>query len=250
MYESSEPSQLDRELRELRARAYGPHPDIQDDPQALARLEELESARLGAREPVEVGAAMSHDPVQLTSETAVVVEAPVPPASVAAIDVAAPAPFWKKAAATPTRRVWLIVGALLVVLGGWYAVSWFVAPPPEATLQPTGVEADGATLGAVSYAPLAEVDTSTLRGYESYRGLQPWVGEGAQGSRCLLLIDGSTLWGVRCAPPEAELTIDIGVFPPDFVGAYTEGLQDGTVIRFKVHEDTVETYLYPAPSTG
>ena len=36
----------ERELRELRARAYGPHADIQRDPAALARLTELEAARV------------------------------------------------------------------------------------------------------------------------------------------------------------------------------------------------------------
>ncbi len=42
---SSPPSDAERELDELRRRAYGPHPDIQNDPAALARLTELEAAR-------------------------------------------------------------------------------------------------------------------------------------------------------------------------------------------------------------
>jgi len=251
MYESAAPSQFDQELRELRARAYGPHPDIQDDPVALARLDELESAhlgeresaRLGAREPVGVGVGVG------VGEAAVAIEAPMCPESVEGIGAAAPASFWKKVTETPTRRVWLIIGAALVVLSGWYAMTWFMPPPPEATLQPMGVEADNATLVAVARAPLAGVDESTLSGYESYRGLGPWVAEGAHGTRCLLVIERWNLWGVSCAPPEAELVVDIGVFPPDYAGTYSEGLEDGTVIRFKVHGDTVETYLYPAPGT-
>ena len=36
----------ENELRELRARAYGPNADIQSDPAALARLSELEAAHM------------------------------------------------------------------------------------------------------------------------------------------------------------------------------------------------------------
>ena len=45
---SSPPSDAERELNELRARAYGPHPDIQADPAALARLTELEAAHIAS----------------------------------------------------------------------------------------------------------------------------------------------------------------------------------------------------------
>ena len=48
-----------------------------------------------------------------------------------------------------------------------------------------------------------------------YRGVEPWVAENAQGSRCLMAIVGSTLWGIRCAPPEAELMLDLGACPLD-----------------------------------
>ncbi len=42
------PADVERELGELRARAYGPGSDIRDDPAALARLTELEAARADA----------------------------------------------------------------------------------------------------------------------------------------------------------------------------------------------------------
>jgi hypothetical protein len=110
------------------------------------------------------------------------------------------------------------------------------------------VDAGGVTISAVASATLAHVDTSTLRSYEAYRGLEPWVAWNAQGSRCLMAIDGSTLWGIRCAPPEAELMLDIGAFPPSYSGAYTDDLADGTVIRFQLHGDSVDVYLFPPPS--
>jgi hypothetical protein len=40
---------VDEELRTLRARAYGPHPDIADDPAAVRRLDELEGLRAAQR---------------------------------------------------------------------------------------------------------------------------------------------------------------------------------------------------------
>ena len=92
------------------------------------------------------------------------------------------------------------------------------------------------------------MDTATLRGYETYRGLTPWVAENAQGSRCLMAIQGATLHGMRCAPPEAELMIDFGAYPLDDTATYMEGLADGTVIRFQLHGDTVDAYLFPPPS--
>lgn len=45
----------DRELRELRARAYGPHADIETDPAAVRRLQELESSRSAASGPSRPG---------------------------------------------------------------------------------------------------------------------------------------------------------------------------------------------------
>ncbi len=248
MNESAPSSQLDRELRELRARAYGPHPDIQDDPEALARLAELEAARLDGHASAEGGRHESQESIQLTAETVVVgEEAPILGAVVAGDGPARRGSLWRRVTATQTGRVGLIAGLVVVAVGAWFAATWNAAPKPEATLQPTGVEADAFTLSAVSYAPLAEVDRSTLRGYERYRGLQPWVAENAQGSRCLLAIQGGTLHGVRCAPPEAELLIDIGAYPLDYTAEYMDGLADGTVIRFQLHGDTVDAYLFTPP---
>lgn len=45
----------DEELRELRARAYGPHADIETDPAAVRRLQELESSRSAASGPSKPG---------------------------------------------------------------------------------------------------------------------------------------------------------------------------------------------------
>jgi hypothetical protein len=249
MSESATPSQRDQELRELRARAYGPHPDIQDDPEALARLAELESVRLDEHASAGSGEHASQEPVRLSPETVVVIEAPMPDAMVAAREPVQPRSAWQKVWATPTGRVWLIGGSLVVIIAVIYAVTWFAPQRPEATLQPTGIEAEGHIRSAVTHAPLAELDTTTLRGYEAYRGVEPWVADGAQGTRCLMVIERATLQAIRCAPPEAELTVDLGAWPLDSTYPYMEGLADGTVIRFQLHGDAVDAYVYPPPNT-
>jgi hypothetical protein len=236
-------------MRELRARAYGPHPDIQDDPEALARLAELESVRLDEHASAGPGEHASREPVPLTPETVAVIEAPMPDAMATGSEPVQPRSAWQKVWATPTGRVWLIGGSLVVIIAVINAVTWFAPRRPEATLQPTGIEAEFHIRSAVSLAPLAELDTTTLRGYEVYRGLEPWVAEGAHGSNCLMVIERATLQAIRCAPLEAELTVDIGAWPLDATYPYMEGLADGTVIRFQLHGDTVDAYLYPPPNT-
>jgi hypothetical protein len=249
MSESATPSQRDQELRELRERAYGPHSDIQDDPDALARLAELESVLLDEHASARPGEHASQESVELTAETVAVVEAPMPDAMVAESEPVQRRSAWQKVWSTPTGRVWLIGGSLVVIIALINAVTWFAPQRPEATLQPTGIEVEGHILSAVSRAPLAELDTTTLRGFEAYRGLEPWVAEGAQGSSCLIVIDRATLRAIRCAPPEAELSLDIGAWPLDATYPYMEGLADGTVIRFQLHGDTVDAYVYPPSNT-
>ena len=152
-----------------------------------------------------------------------------------------PGSLWQRVTASRTGRVWLIVVLAVVVLAVVSTANWSAAPRPEATLQSTGAEADSEILSAVSSAPLAELDSSTLHGYEPYRGVQPWSPR-SPGSRCLMAIVGSSLWGIRCAPLGAELLLDYGAWPLDRA-AYADGLVDGTVIRLQHHGDWVDTLL-------
>jgi hypothetical protein len=237
MNETAMPSPDDKELRDLRARAYGLDPDIQDDPVALARLVELEAAHLGGEK--------SPEPAETAAEAVLVVAAPT--RSAETTEEVRPRSFWQAVKSTSNGRRWLLGGSVVLVVAILYAVSWFAPQRPETTLQPTALKADDATLRALSFAPLAEVDTETLRGYEPYRGVRPWIAENAQGSRCLMAISGNILWGIRCTPGEAELMLDLNVSPLD-PAPYSEGLADGTVIRFRVNGDSVEAYVYPPPT--
>lgn len=73
----------DDELRELRARAYGRHADIAEDPAAVRRLQALESARSAA----DVGSARSYAAAEAAAPG--VDPSPAPPSSVSQ-DVAVP----------------------------------------------------------------------------------------------------------------------------------------------------------------
>jgi hypothetical protein len=148
-------------------------------------------------------------------------------------------------------RIGLIASGIVVVLAVVLAATWFASPQPEASLKPTGIRADLQVISLVFAAPLAEVDNSTLRGYEPYRGVEPWVAVNAHGLRCLFALERSSanLAGVRCAPPEAELMLDLPVLPLNPGFDYTVGLAKGTVIRFQVRGDTVDAYLFTPPES-
>jgi hypothetical protein len=248
MDESVSATDVEAELRHLRARAYGPDPDILDDPDALARLAELESAHRAERS--------IEDPVQAPPEEVLTSAANRPGAVLVSDGSAAVRPavrlasLWRRTTATRGRRVGLIAGVMAIILTLVYAVMWYETPKPDATLHPSGAVVDGEILSLVSAAPLAQVDDSTLRGYEAYRGVEPWLGTNAQGALCLMAMERSSviLVGVRCAPPEAELMLDLLVWAPGDEFAYMEGLANGTVIRFHVRRDAVDAFLYVPPS--
>lgn len=254
---------FEAELRDLRARAYGPDPDILDDPDAMKRLSELESAHLAermVRETVAVSSGAGFDaaarrPAAVLPET--VTAQSTGPAAVLVPDGVAGSPpsarlasLWRWMTATRSRRIGVVAGSLAIIIVILSAVSWYGAPQPEATLQPSGAEVDSEILHLVSAARLAEVDTSTLRGYEPYRGIQPWVAMNARGARCLVALERSTgnLVDVGCAPPQAELMLDLLVWAPGDAFRYMEGLANGTVIRFVFRGDSVDAFLYLPPS--
>ena len=129
---------VDEELRVLRERAYGPDADIHDDPSALARLHELESADASAepapRSAVVDGrgsAASDHatdQPVELE---------PVDPGgedAVPAEEALADAPrdgvrLWRWTVSR-RRAMWLWAGSLVVALVAGAAI-WAVATQPR-----------------------------------------------------------------------------------------------------------------------
>jgi hypothetical protein len=256
MDSSSVPSDAARELAELRARAYGPDADIQTDPAALARLRELEASRLprppergddeadapaasGARDP-DVEPAVTHGGV--TGEAGPAISA----------DAAIEAPSRLRSgrtAATRAGRAGVVVGAVAGALAVGYAVDWFVGPHPDATLRPVTDTASSVALAMIGFLE-AQPDPSTIHGYDSFRGIEPWFFKNEQGFHCFMLITGpATVDGANCVPPGVDLFAD--VMPGrQLVDEDTEPLPAGSIIRFHYRDDRVDVYVYPASQTN
>ena len=232
------PSDADRELDELRARAYGPDPDIDGDPAALARLRELEAAH---RSDVESRA----DAPTRESAPDVAPSLRVKKGSWRSLMQRATATWW-------SRVAWS-AGALVVAGGIVTTILLVSAPRPDATLQPTEAEAEADDLVrrlVVAEAPWLEIDTSTLRPYEPFLGLEVWSGVNAFDSPCLVAVHqkNDTLSEWRCAPAAADLIMDVESTGDGFDGF--DGVAGDGIIRFTLRGDTVEAYVYLMPEAG
>lgn len=257
------PSDADREFDELRARAYGPHADIDTDPPALARLRELEAAHRADVGPG-VDAPMSGSAADTdVAPTAAHAGAAAAGEQVAPTGPAATAPSQRVKAVTEgstrsqraTARRWSRLawaGGALVVAGGIVATAFLMsAPRPAVTLHPTAAEADNQVRELVAMeVPVFEIDTSTLRAYGSYRGLEIWSGVNAFGSPCLVAVHraSGSLSDARCAPAPADLIMDVSSSGDGFGGF--EGLAGNGIIRFMLRGDTVDAYVHLMPEAA
>lgn len=243
MAEKTPTSDADLELRTLRARAYGPHPDIADDPVALARLTELETARRRLAAPA-------------MPERAETAAAPGVPAAVPT-GVAAPAAEGDaERSAAPAGepassvRPWvaraLAVG-LGAAIGGVAAAFLLSGPRPDAILRPTGDAADSALIallasegqeysldrGELRGASEMEIDLSTLRGFDTYQDIELWSARNVFDAPCLIAVRRARgdVVDRLCVPSGVDLYVD------------TTGhgsLAPGESVRFLLRGDIVE----------
>ncbi|MCU1447509.1 hypothetical protein [Cryobacterium sp.] len=249
-------SDADREFDELRKRAYGPHPDIAEDPAGLARLRELEAAhrRDGKREadaPMGQGVAgpavapMAAPAAQPPTPAA----PPAPGANAPAKDVSSRSERQGETATWWRLLAW-VAGALVVAGGIVVTVLLVSAPRPDATLRaiPTGSDERLRTL--VVEETILEIDPFTLRAFGTYRGLEIWSAENAYDSPCLvaMLRANDTLSESRCAPPPADLIMDVSSTGDGFDGF--DGLDGDGIIRFIFHGDTVDAFVHLVPAAG
>lgn len=254
---SSSRSDAERELDELRRRAYGPHPDIQSDPAALVRLAELEAARTASpraatgTEVTAPAAAPDSGPVAHPTWTRIIEEWPDSTTSIAPVAesrIGWTSSTWRRLTATRVRRYSFLAGALAIFLAGVFTVAWIVRPHPEATLEPIADEADVVVLSMLAFLG-ADAGQSSFRGYQQYRGVEPWFFVDGQGFQCFMIItrSGPFVDGANCVPPGVDLFADIGA---DFVSAEDgmEGLPNGSIVRFHYRGDSVDVFLYPASS--
>jgi hypothetical protein len=249
----SVPSDAARELAELRARAYGPDADIQADPAALRRLRELEAARLRLPRPPERGddeadapaASGARDPEVKPSATqgGDVGSQAGPDISPDAAE-ARPRPRSMRTASTRPGRTTIIVGAVAAVIAVGYAVDWLVGPHPDVTLRAVTDTASSSALAMIGFLE-AQPDASTIRGYGSYRGIEPWFFTNEEGYHCFMLVTGpASVDGANCVPPGVELFADVTPWR-QLVDEDTEPLPAGSIIRFHYRDDRVDVYVYP-----
>lgn len=249
MAASSTPFDAERELEDLRRRAYGPHPDIQADPAALARLRELEAAR-SASPPYDAYPEIGPPAAVAADEPAVDGDWSSPDPPDWAAGEHSPPPLWQRLTSKQARRASFVAGALVALVALVYTVAGLVGPRADATLHPIADEPDRVVLSLLRFVG-ADVDRSTVRGYQTYRGFQPWFSRENGGSQCFMLVDRSTstVDGANCVPPGVDLFADVGEWP--LLGEdYTEGLPDGSIIRFHYRGDSVDVFLYPSSTIG
>ena len=260
---SSPRSDAQRELDELRRRAYGPHPDIQSDPAAQVRLAELEAARTASplaltdtdvRTPA---AAPYSGSVAHPTRTRFIDEVPDPATSIAPVAesrIGSMWSTWRRFTATQVRRYSFIAGVLAVLLAAVFTVAWILRPHPDATLHPIADEADSDVLTMLEFLSTLEfpwgeaAGQSSFRGYQQYRGFEPWFFVDGRGYRCFMIIDrsGPFVDGANCVPPGVDLFADIdGDFLRTDDGM--TGVPNG-IVRFHYRGDSVDVFLYPASS--
>ncbi|HYH76477.1 MAG TPA: hypothetical protein VD841_03100 [Arthrobacter sp.] len=157
---------------------------------------------------------------------------------------------WRGRIATQVRRYSFMATALAVFVAVFVAavitVAWIVRPRPDATLRPIADEADSAVFTMLVFLG-GDADPSSFRGYQPYRGVEPWFSVDKQGLQCFMIIDrsGPFVEGANCVPPGVDLFADIGA---DFVSADdgNERLPNGSIVRFHYRGDSVDVFLYRA----
>ena len=255
------PSDTERELGELRRRAYGRNPDIGVDATALARLRELEEAhraavRSRADAPARDSGAGTDAAPTVAPTAAASARDRETPEQAGSTDAAPPAEegalrsLLRRAMATWRSRVVWTVGALVVV-GGIVATVVLVSTRPDATLPLTAATADGQVRRLVTEeAPWFEIDTSTPHAHGSYLGLEIWSGLNAFDSPCLVAVYRATdtLSDSRCAPSAAELIMDVSSSGDGFEGF--PGRPGEGIVRFILRGDTVDAYVHLVPEAG
>lgn len=242
---SSPPSDAERELNELRRRAYGPHPDIQADPAALARLTKLEAARrAGPPDGADTG---------IGEPAAAADGASGPDSAPTASREGAPQSLWRRLTATRARRSSFVAGALVVFFALAFALVYTMAslvgqPRPDAILHPVS-EADNAVFKTLAFYA-SNADESTIRGYQPYRGVVPVFHVDRRGYQCMrIVVPKHGIEGPNCVPPGVDLFVDTGAWRRrghDLL----EGLPDGSMVRFHYRGHSVDVFLYPASKAG
>lgn len=243
------------ELRSLRERAYGPNPDIHDDPAALARLRELELASAHAT----TGGAASRDLVPRPEDRdaaapaaaafgAAYTDAPqvsrpgdddeTPPALAEAGPAAAPpAPRRSRG-----RGAWIWAGALTAALVAGAGITYVTMQARPGSTATIGIDSDG---------PWPENLGNRQNGaevFEEFHGLrvvlsqQDWAAAAA--TPCLFILTATSeasIIGAGCGAGDFApiAAIEITSRSP---AALRERFPEGTALQFELDGDRVVIY--------
>ncbi len=264
------PEPIDQELAQLRARAYGPNADIDDDPRALARLRELEDSRRTAAPPVAPprpelpapdasvashgvtqGSASSVLPRSLSLDS----PPPLPPrplVTTTVITEAGAAPASSPAGSTRWARTLGIAATAAVV-----ATALSV---PVTLWAASGINGPRVVLAATD-DPVPEDyfgPSSDAVRYEDFFGIRVTVGTfPGQLGRCILIetkprgVDPDWAAGTTqgtCSAPGFDPVVDVSVAQMAFTDEQLDALDGATGVRFEASGDQVRVYLATAPA--
>ena len=249
----------ERELNDLRARAYGPESDIEADPAAIARLIELETAQVAAATLVNVPAPVDNRaadaaPTSTPARDRVAASPAAPNAepTIPATSRAGSARSLWQHATLMRGREWFVVGSIVVaaILG---SAAWLLAPHADATLQQTEGETDSGLIEGL-LVPDEHPDISTLHQFERYHDIDVWSVrvssvENSLGNTCLLAWDrrGGGRFQYECLATGIELAVHMTVVAEADDG-FGEWLADGSIISLHLRENTVDVFVHSPPS--
>lgn len=247
---SSIPPELVRELEVLRRRAYGLDADIDADPIALQRLDELEAA---LHPPAPFSAAPPRDEAGSAGRTAtrqLMVERPTQAALVVASDefddpVRHDSPLRvDRRQASPFIGTAVAVAAIIAL--GWAASALFT-PRGDIVLAATQstVQERQDLIDQIDLASFGMVG-SRLQPFADFRELSVWSATSSSGVTCLLVrSDSDGVFEVGCTPAPLQPSIDLRVgeqVRPELVG----DLAMDSVVRFVLRGDEVGVWIADA----
>ena len=249
------------ELAELRRRAYGPHADIATDPEAQARLHELEALERETRSTHEFsGAVETASEEVIPARTAPAVEAPAaiaedpaaPPAESVAPSSATEAPSEvgsTRLLHTARKRMpWLIAvvaGAVALVAVIALVVGEFSRPNPEVSLP-------ARTLPSTVGKPDLSESMRQVWGIPDapliYRGtlgrLNLWTTTDGSEWDCVLLSMQAQIYRASCAhrplPAMVDFVTENATFPPE---SLDPPIPVGSFLRFVWEGDMLNVYV-------
>jgi hypothetical protein len=255
----SEP--IDEELARLRARAYGPGADIDDDPRALARLRELEERPRGHDRGLSaVDAPPDHDlsGVVLPPPPPVPPRPPLPSRAVVG-EVTALAEVGGATASTVSSTARRTRLAQMVGVAATAAVIATALSVPVTLWAASGGHSPRAVLAATD-APVADdyfgPGSDAVR-YEDFIGTRVTIGTiPGQPGRCILIeidpqgtgtdwVSGTTQG--TCSAPGFDPVLDVSVDQMAFTDEQLAALDGATGVRFEASGDQVRVYLATAP---